>query len=267
MIILTRIFLPILSITVSFTALTDEKVDTHLKYKPTKAKEFQPHMLSHIYKGCPDNSECSKEMGQKRQKWISVLTDKKMRSNNHRAALDYVKKTIGLPLGFWYLPKAKLHKDIIFWQSPCSQHNTKANPIRIAEGLFQDFASIEDLKKKGEQIFFSKTYTLDANNKINSYYLPRGDTPLMVKNKELYFVREDEGSYYNMTINLKGKLDITKKFKPREYPSEVICPPNLLKHMKSKVKQLNLYRSYFCKAVWNKSNNKFQTFIFGWSCN
>ena len=240
--------------------------DTHLKFTPTKTGDFQPHMLSHIYKGCPDNSECSKEMGQKRQKWISVVSNKDIRASNHRAALAYFKKSFGLPLGFWYRPSKRLHKDIIFWQSPCQQHNSKIDPIRIAEGLFSDFMTIQDLKNKGQQVFFAKTYTEDNKGKYISYYLPRGDTPLMVKNKLLYFIREEEGHYYNMTINRKGELDIVKKFKPKEYPVEVSCPKKLLAHMIAQVKEKSLYKSYFCKAIWNKSKNKFQTFVFGWSC-
>ncbi|MBT7609338.1 MAG: hypothetical protein HN576_06255 [Bacteriovoracaceae bacterium] len=264
---LIRIILPTLLLFPIQTTLAEEKLDTHLKFKPTNAHEFKPHMLSHIYEGCPDNSECSKEMGQKRKKWLSVLSNKNMRPSNRRAALNYVKKSIGVPLGFWYLPKPILHKEVIFWQSPCSQHNTKINPLRIAEGLFSNFGDLEDLKNKDEKVFPSKTYTYNNKKKIISYYLPRGDTPLMVKNKKLYFVREAEGSYYNMTIDRKGNLDIVKPFKPKEYPSEITCPKDLLTHMKSQIKQSNLYLSYFCKAVWDKSNKKFQTFIFGWSCN
>lgn len=250
---------------------------THLKYKPTKASEFKPHMLGHIYDGCPDNSECSEETGKLRKKWLSLISDKKLRKNNKLAALKFFKKKNGVPVGYWFIPQKVLPKEIIYWQSPCQHHNKKKegekklidlkDKIKISESFISTFQQLNDLKIKEERVFIPVTYTLNAQKQALPYYYPRGDLPTMVKNNKLYFVREDEGHYYSMTVDQKGRIDISQSFTPKEFPEEVKCPDSLLNLMKKKHEGLNLYQSYFCKAIWNQSKKSFQTFIFGWSCN
>ena len=274
MINITRIIFPFLIffITLSLNAQekpnhSSNKESTHLKFHPTQANEFKPHMLSHIYEGCPDNSECSKQMGAIRKKWLSVVSNKKIRTNKYISSLKYFKKTHGVPVTFWYIPKKILAPEIIFWHSPCRNHNTKTTSIRIAETLAPSFQSLVKLKKKGEKIIIPKTFTLNQKNQIQSFYYPRGDLPIMIDNNKLYFVREEEGHYYSMTVNLKGKIDIIKPFKPKNFPNEVKCPKPLLDSITKDAPEINLYQSYFCKELWNKSQRRFQIFAFGWSCN
>ena len=65
-----------------------------------------------------------------------------------------------------------------------------------------------------------------------------------------------------------GKIKITENQMPKDnWPENMACP-DLLKqkfHEERLAKVLHL--GHFCQAIWDKSKNKYQTMIFGHSCN
>ncbi len=224
-----------------------------------KQKSFKLYMLGHAFKGCPENSSCSKKTGLKRKKWISTIKE------NNLKKLNQFKRQNGIPIGFWLAPKKEMPKDLIYWQSPCAHHDRQTFSLKIAELFSPHFSSLVKLKKKEENVFIEQTFTFDKNKKIIKYYLPSGEYPLMTDGQKIYFIREEEGHFYGLDLDRNGKFTIIETFKTRLLPEEVSCPKALLKEMKEKSHH-QIYLSYFCKAIWNKTEKNVQTFIFGWSC-
>ncbi len=230
-------------------------------------------MLGHIYEGCPSNSTCSKETGILRKKWVDVLKASPSDKQKATRGLNNFKEKYGIPIGFWVHSQEKETQDpnhrLVIWDSHCSNHQSKepAQRIFMGEAMVSNFKQFESMSLPEHKLMLSKTWTLTKSGKLESYFHPRSEFPIMVDNSGIYFTREEEGKYYGLQISSKGAINVAPIASPKSYPREVSCPAALDAVFKTNIKMTNLYMGHYCKALWNNSTKEFQTFVFGWSCN
>jgi len=243
------------------------------QFPTIRQEDFKPYMLGHIHEGCPSNSTCSKTTGAKRKRWIDVIKASPSDQKKTARGLERFRKQYGLPIGFWIhtekVEKGEPEHNLIIWDSHCSNHQSKDPKQRIFMGevMVKSMSELEKITVPEHQLFINKTWTIEKSGKINSYYHPRAEFPIMVDSRGIYITREDEGKYYGIQISSKGSLSVVPINNPKSFPREVSCPPALDAVFKTNLKMSNLYMGHYCKALWNNTTKEYQTFVFSWSCN
>lgn len=251
----------------------NSQIEPQRQFPTIRQEDFKPYMLGHIYEGCPSNSTCSKSTGILRKKWIDVLKATPDDKTKAAKGLDKFKDVYGIPIGFWIHSLKKEDQDpkhsLVIWDSHCPNHQTKEPEKRIAmgEAMIKNFDQFNSMDLPDHKLMLTKTWTLNKAGKLESFFHPRSEFPIMVDNTGIYFTREEEGKYYGLRIATNGNISVTPIATPQSYPTEVSCPPGLDAVFKTNIQMENLYMGHYCKAVWNSSTKEFQTFVFGWSCN
>ncbi len=227
--------------------------------------DFKPHMLFHENKGCPTNSGCTEEMGKSYQKWIDTLARVHKKKDSH-LILENLRKSIGVPIDIWIAEKASEEKNLIYWESPCRQHNLEGQEkIGIGVAMAKDIGSLLPLEKE-KKIFLRRLYRMKGE-KLVSYFSLRDENPLYLNGDKLVFQRSVEGHYYGLSINQKGALQIEPSQTPASFPQSIECPSDFVEKMKAIELPKNLYAGVYCQKTWNKENKKLETILVGWSCN
>src|SRR5690606_6035740 len=91
---------------------------------PEEAKrELNWEDIAHENSGCPENSQCSKEMGKKMQDFKKFL-DRTQDETNFTAQLENYRLKNGIPIKFLMANEAPT-LDPIVWDSRCEEHRTK----------------------------------------------------------------------------------------------------------------------------------------------
>lgn len=230
--------------------------------KEKSKQKFLPHMIDHQNPGCPANSYCSKKAGEKRKLWLDLLTKPKKKKSSHRKKIEQFRKNYGIPLKVWATKSSLTNQDLIYWKSPCKHHNQKDNEIYIALIQTKDFLQIDH---KG--LLIESAYLMKTEEQIEVYKIPRGERPYLIKNDSIILLREEEGHYYALQISAKGRIKIIDTPDVKIQPEEVTCPSKLRQYAKLHEKHQDIYREYFCNAIWNSKLNKKQVMLFKWSCN
>jgi hypothetical protein len=230
-----------------------------------KESNFKPHMIDHIYEGCPTNSSCLKEAGSRYQAWIEKLNRYSKRPNGWKSLEEYRKKH-GIPLEVWTLENGLNNKELIHWDSPCTHHNQKGQrKIMIGLGLGKSFGEL--IKKNKKSILVRRALLENHHGESISYLIPRGETPLYISNKELIYIKSVEGNYFGLSVGSKGKVKIVPVTEPPKYPKTITCPPPLLQDFGDLSKDQKIYQGAYCQMLYNTTQNKYETMVFGWSCN
>jgi hypothetical protein len=221
-------------------------VSIFLIFNVLAQQKFLPHMAIHMNEGCPSNSSCTKVLGGQLKTWKNAL-------NSHAGLIRYV-KNFGIPFRTWSTSKESTEH--ITFDSSCSNHRGETKiyeAIIFAEGP-------KDLKNK-KDIIPNETFLDDGR----SFIIPIKSMPAGVKGGKMYFFKETEGRFYNLTVDDKS-FSTAKKGLPHKDIIEVKCPQNLIEKFKSQKYPAGLYRSPFCKKIWDFDKNKYITAVFGWSC-
>ncbi len=220
------------------------------------ANDIKKHILDHIYEGCPTNSYCSKNMATIRKKWL-----KKLKSKPSIKQLNSFKSKHGIPIDFWSSANNKKDISIIYWDSHCDNHNIKNNKILLSQAFANNFKKLIKNKK-----IYIRQGLLANKDKLNKYFLIREDSPIYADGNKLIFSRGEEGIYYYISIDNKGHIRIVKNTNKYKLAKVIKCPKNMIESFKKYLNPKNLYLGYYCKAIWNKKNKKFQPIIMGYAC-
>lgn len=237
------------------------------KQKEFSQDEFKPHMIDHFNEGCPANSECSPEMGKLHKRWVDNLTNFSKEKDGWRL-LDRFRKTNGVPFEVWSTEKALAKENIIFWDSPCRDHNQEGKP-KISIGI----VIVNHLKKLKELVDNKKVYLRflkiyqGKGKPAKSYMTLRGDNPLYIEDNKLIYQRLEEGHYYGLSVAQSGELNIVATKSPPEFPQSIECPKELVDELKSDPNPENLYAGIYCQKTWNMTKKDFDILMVGWSCN
>lgn len=215
--------------------------------------------------GCPENAFCLKETGAARKKWLDNLelfNKNKISEDQFNSDLQ---KGDGIPVSGWALEEASVLPKIVMWDSPCQQHRKNATKFYISD-VFRKNLFADELKNHST-LYFAKAIGLDENKKIYTVTIPRGDAPFYSKDGSYYFLREDEGKYYGLTIGKSGSLRVTKVETIAEPVKEGICFKEQIDYFLRESPAPNFYQGYYCKDVFDKNSKSYKTLLFGWSCN
>ncbi len=215
--------------------------------------------FGHPNKGCPLNSICGKEMGQRKAIWDDFLKnlpkDKKIAANK----LDEFRKNNGILIPIWTVSNTLEENDLIKWSSPCPQHQKEDNKFFQAEVFTSDISKLD-----GKRFVEEVALLLNEDNSILSYKIPNKEVPIYLNGKEMIFTMTSEGYYYHLGVNPSGKLRVFDA-KPSDFsPNEVECPKTLINQF-NQIKN-DLFSGHFCRSVYNSATNKYQTLLFGLTC-
>ncbi|OUR99966.1 hypothetical protein A9Q84_02740 [Halobacteriovorax marinus] len=221
--------------------------------------KFLPHMVEHQNIGCPTNAKCSKKMGIIRQQWVSIA---KAGTKKPLNKLKSFASSYGVPIPLWGKSGAEKNKDLIIWDSPCSNHNNEELERFSIVNIFSK--NLKSLEGKSDliipkSILKNRTHTRALN-------VLRGDAPIALRGDILYYIKEVEGLYYGLELKTSGQLRVVKVPKISNYPHEVTCSKEILEQMKPLQKHANLHKGIYCKNIWDLNTSSYSTMAFGWSC-
>jgi hypothetical protein len=229
--------------------------------------QFKPHMINHFNEGCPTNSECSPEMGMLYKRWVKTVTNFAKEKDGWRL-LERFRKANGVPFEVWATEKSKASEGIIFWDSPCRNHNIEGKEkIRIGIVMVPHLNKLKKLTTSNNiYLRFLKIFQ-GKKKKSKTYNTLRGENPLYIENDKLIYQRLEEGQYYGLSVDQSGGLNIISTKTPPEYPQSIDCPQELVEELKSFPPSENLYAGVYCQKTWNMTKKKFDILMVGWSCN
>tara|TARA_R110002072_G_scaffold64203_4_gene159586 strand:- start:25164 stop:25940 length:777 start_codon:yes stop_codon:yes gene_type:complete len=222
------------------------------------SNDFKPHMLDHINKGCPNNSQCSKETGLKMQRWSKALRESKKLGIRR---LTNTAKKVGIPFDLWSRAKTSKELKVITWDSSCPNHNLPDQQIFSATIFVKD---IKDLMKFDDLV--APTLLLLKNKKIQQHYIPRDASPMFYDNGTIHYLMGNQGDYYGMKISSKGIISVNSIQKVSEYPQSKSCHPALMKKWKQTKAPKNLYKDVSCSSIWDAQAKKYIPILYGWTC-
>lgn len=224
--------------------------------------------FEHQFKGCPENSECDQTMGQDLLKWQDLISklNKDIPGGPKRAmALETFRSLRGIPVDFYSTRKSQQGFKPLLYGSSCKQHQSKNEDQRIFKGTA--FVKGIDSKKAivwrnnalvevpvGE-LFVPQSVVVHFPEGPTTFYLPLMDQPLFIKGKELFILREEEGTFYTLKVSDKGEwkivdIDQTRLLSWEDKRENVKCP---VEKIKSSPKE---FQNDFCKTVWDEDSKK-----------
>jgi len=205
--------------------------------------------LAHENRGCPENSICSKEMGDKMIQW-----DRFMKSLDpiDVKSLEAYRLKHGIPVSFLIKKGGILGIDPILYKSRCAHHNPKDSKQAVFKGM-QFFRN----NPNSELVHFDSAWLGETK-----YELPFEDIPIMVKDKRLVVVRDHENKFFHLGIDEKGKWKVISPQK-----SEIRMAMQTIENTEcEEVKPGALYLKTFCKKIWNSDIKGPQTIRLSWAC-
>jgi hypothetical protein len=249
------------------------KIYERIQLKKKKGISLGYKDFEHVNPGCPENTICSKLMGEKLtsfKKLISKLRDSKIKDKIK--SLNKFLKTKGLPIKFLSLKKSFEHFAPIMWNSSCSNHGaTKTDKVVVfasqafstgTKGSKVNFK----LGNKIHSIEHGELATLDRVDILGSnksYYLPHLDRPLFFNGDELVVIKNSDDFYYGLAVSSNGSWRVidhiqgVKKFyRDRQ---EIKCPKDL-KYTKK------FFQGRFCQKVYDLKSKKYKVVSLPWSC-
>ncbi len=213
--------------------------------------------MQHENKGCPINSDCSENMGQKILKWEKLL--KKVTAKNKIQQLQKQLSKKGIPLEFLTTKKAKIALDPVMWNSRCSLHNPK-NPNNNIFKAMQFFKNIPST----EHVIMTPVTLYDGLTELK-YTIPYQDQILMIKNKKMILIRDYDDFYYYIGVDLKGNISI-------EDPAQAVINMALDKKITETKcpKKMQFDSTYFtktyCQKIYNADSKSLDLIQYAWSC-
>ena len=208
-------------------------------------KKFKPHMLIHEHLGCPQNSSCTKTMGTKYKKWTDSLTIR------NTSSIERFTKNFGTPLRTW--TRSANDTQVITYDSPCKNHRLKDSPIYEVITLHKN--------KMNKGLIYNKAFAEDGR----TFLIPVKSIPSGIKNNSIHFLKEVNGTFYNLFLGPQG-IGVNYNILADKEVLETKCPKALVSKFDQWIKPKNLFLGNYCKKVWDFDKNKYLTLLFGWSC-
>jgi len=223
--------------------------------------------FDHQFKGCLENSECDQVMGLQLSKWNDLIKklkqDKKEDSEKNAQILEAYREKYGIPIEFYTSEKSLQGLKPLLFNSPCKDHNPKTGN-KTLKGM----AFIKSIKKDKAIAWIDQTQMeipvgeivipqpvhvyFDEGEKI--YQLPLNDQPLLIKDNNLYVLKEEDNYFYVLKVSPDGvwkidHLDFSQLSLWEDKRSEVECP-------KTDKPKPPLFNVSFCKSVWDVNRKK-----------
>lgn len=219
--------------------------------------EEKLRLYEHENKGCPINSLCSKKSGALMLEWERILELENDKSRKKSKSLFF--KNNGVPIHFLSKKSVSEKNDIILSASRCRVHNPK-NPYNT---LYKGTTFTTSIPVTDGMIF-DPIVLLDEKKKVR-YRVPYEGKPLFIKSGRLFFLEEFEDSFYQISIDQKGSIQLEdlpqRLFSQAQSKriSESPCPER-------KQDKEDHYHATYCQKIWDIDTNKMKSIQVFWSC-
>jgi hypothetical protein len=274
----------VLSSSIFAQNLTPEQRVLELK----KKKDLTIEDFDHENAGCPENSDCTKEMGLHRKKWQGLLRSlNKMKKESLEivTSLEDFRRKNGIPVSFYTNVGAFKRFSPIIFESSCALHNPKKkeNKILIGEAYIKDLhdkvahIQIQDTSHDiplGELVYLDPVYVYDPLHPEKNliFFIPKGEKPIYINGDEITLLLEEEGVYYGLTIKTSGEWKITstkthKELGLEEFNQDVPCSKNdeANKYFGKEIYKL-YYQDNFCQTIYDLKTKTQLQMRLPWSC-
>lgn len=221
--------------------------------------EFQPHMIEHIIKGCPENSDCNKETGAISENFKTVFNKHSLKKQQ-----AFVAK-YGLPFKFWTTQLSD--KLTITYQSKCNLHKPKkdnrGNILIDRKPIFEGIRFIRNVNEltKSDYLLPNKMIREDG---MQVQIIPRGTIPYFTNGDESYYQLDYRDIDFNMKIK-NGKITLATRDYPEVETRAATCSQDLIRKFTSLYSE-KIFQTAYCKSIYDIKDKKYYLYIFGWSC-
>lgn len=224
--------------------------------------------FDHQFKGCLENSECDQVMGLQLSRWkelIDKLKEDKVEAAKKPQFVELFRGKYGIPVEFYTYQKSQQGFKPLLFNSPCKDHNPKDPNQKVLRGI----AFVKSLTKEKavvwrdqtqievptDELLMPQPVTVYYPEGAKTYYLPLGEQPLFLKNKEMYVLREEDGFFYPLKVSENGDwkiegLDMARLTEWEDKKENATCPKDE-KKLAPKV-----FGVEFCKSVWDEDSKK-----------
>jgi len=192
------------------------------------------HTAEHMYPGCPFNSTCTPEMGQKFISYHHALK---------RSTLKSFFRTNGIPV----TGKRKkvnqmgVNNNEASWDSPCYYKQNKKATFERVMTFAKNF--------NHHNIQYPFYLLLDAKGVISKFSASNDDSVLGVYNKKLVFNRLIEDVYYQYQVDNQGQISIEKEISFPSMGKNIRCTKQLLSSVKERFSEENL-NQLNCRLIY-----------------
>lgn len=247
----------ILMCILSTYAIADNFSKTHIE-KLSKLKNITYEDLSHEFKGCPENSICSKSIGESFLHWDNFLKNiSSLNMIKKLKALKNYQSKYGLPYQFLITENESKSFHAAYWSSRCRNHNLK-NEDKILKGITFLKGKIPSNKLTFDEV------KIQRKDKELKFKLPYENHPFLIKDDKLIFAMDFENNYFYMGSSKDGKWSIenieNKTISKAISDIEAtICPVK-------DYTTTNFHSEIICKKIWNADLNKTEIVMISKSC-
>lgn len=246
-------------ITLSVFAQTPKRIQ--VLPNPQSLEDFD-----HVFKGCPENSDCDQPMGLMLQKWkdaVTTVRDDKIPEIKKAQTMEVFRSKYGIPSEFYTNQKSQQGFKPVLYNSPCKNHNPKGEAQKVLKGI----AFIKSMTAEKAVVFRDQnqievpTSEILIPQPVKAYYdspikytLALGDQPLFIKNKSLYILKEEDSFYYMLKVSSDGEwkienVNLAELSKWEDRRQNVKCPED-------KERAPSVFQNEFCKTVWDTDLSK-----------
>lgn len=277
------------------------KTEEELVKELNKKKNLSLEDFEHINKGCPENSDCSVNMGKQRTLWLNLfksfpkspVPSKESKDLNHVNEIEKFRKENGIPVEFYTNSAGGDRFSPILFDSSCEQHNPKkdkkGNVLSEEKVLIgtsfvkntkdgQVHLNVLDTKYDiplGELAYFDPLYIISPKSSANPaqttlYWVPHGEKPLYIEGNSIVLLREQDNFYYGLKIFPNGEWQVTE-IKPGQGLDEKIneetCQKNeIIEKYKGSPEFKKYYLDQFCQSIYDIQSKSLKTMALFWSC-
>lgn len=267
------------------------KTEEELVKELNKKKNLTLEDFEHEHKGCPENSDCSANMGKQRTLWLDLFkAQKNQKITSTIAEIEKFRKTYGVPVDFLTVQAAGAQERFtpILFDSPCPQHNPAkdkktgtAEKILIASVFMQNTKNEEahltilDTKHNipfGELAHLDPIYIISKKPAVTTlYWVPKGEKPLYIDGDSIVLLREHEGFYYGLKISKTGDWHVIEVKSGQGFDEKIdeeVCPKDneTLEKYKTSAEYKKYYLDQFCQSIHDISTKSQKTMAVFWSC-
>lgn len=245
--------------------------------------------FEHENLGCPENSECTEEMGKQRKEWLNLLSQIKKEKLDQTPEkmvqkLNVFVKDHGLLIDFLTTKTSFNQFSPILFESPCSLHNPKNNShkIYIGTAFIKNISANETTLQLGtnkhllpqsSQFMLDPVYVFSEKEKKfqQKFYLSHHEKPLYLDQGNLVTIREEEGLFYGVKYSTKNieivRIKSKEELKIQDYVQDSECPkyPEADEFIKKDFHGQYFQDSY-CQRIYDIQKKSFHIIKLYWSC-
>ena len=191
--------------------------------------------------GCPENSICSKEMGELILEYENSLKESKLTHfyKNHGIPVSGIRKKIQNPT------EKNIYEAV--WDSPCDYRKEKKSNYEQVQIFTKNL--------KSAPLIFPQYILINQEGKLTTFYASNDDSVLGVEDNNLIFNRLIEDQYYQYQINSKGDIFPSKEVEIKTFGKKVVCTKELITQISGLFQPVDQNRIN-CRQIYDSKGKK-----------